>query len=110
MVAVLCFAAFDRSLNCVNGCCLFFLPLMTGLVYCSGLPPPQKKKKKNLQIWFLCQNSLTREQKIRVVGFVLKKLFTHFEILIVSHASNCVNGHYSVSFGSLIYCSGLSVK
>ena len=24
--------------------------------------------------WILCQNSLTRELKIRVVGFVLKKL------------------------------------
>ena len=29
--------------------------------------------KKN-QIWILCQNSLTRELKIRVGGFVLKKL------------------------------------
>ena len=40
-------------------------------------PPPPKKKKKN-QIWILCQNSLTRELKIRVVGFVLKKLLTYF--------------------------------
>ena len=30
-------------------------------------------------------NSLTIELKIRGVGFVLKKLFTHFEMLIVSH-------------------------
>ena len=34
-------------------------------------PPPQKKK---FQIWICCQNSLTRDLKIRVVGFVLKKL------------------------------------
>ena len=36
-------------------------------------PPPKKKKKKN---WILCQNSRTRELKIRVVGVVLKKLLT----------------------------------
>ena len=24
----------------------------------------------------------------------LKRLFTHFEMLIVLHASHCVNGHY----------------
>ena len=35
-------------------------------------PPPPPPKKKN-QIWILCQNSLTRELKIRAVGFVLKK-------------------------------------
>ena len=34
-------------------------------------------------IWILCQNSLTRELKIRVVGFVLKKLFTPFETLFL---------------------------
>ena len=31
------------------------------------------------------QNSLTREIKIRVVGFVFKKLLTYFEMLIVPH-------------------------
>ena len=42
-------------------------------------PPPQKKKKKKKkQIWILCQNSLTRELKIRVVGFVLKKVINIF--------------------------------
>ena len=43
-------------------------------------PPPQKKKKnrkKNSKIWILCQNSLTRELRIRFIGLVLKKLFTH---------------------------------
>ena len=57
-------------------------------------PPPQKKKKK--QIWILCQNSLTRELKIRVVRFVLKKLLTYFEMLIVPHAPQCI--HVDVGF------------
>ena len=48
----------------------------------------------SFQIWILCRNSLTRELKIRVVGFAHKKLFTHFEMLIVSNALHCVNGHY----------------
>ena len=39
----------------------------------SPAPPPLLQKK----IWILCQNSLTRELKIRVVGFVLKKLLTY---------------------------------
>ena len=52
----------------------------------------------SFQIWILCQNSLTRELKIRVVGFALQKLFTHFEMLIVSHALHCVNGHYFVFY------------
>ena len=39
----------------------------------------------SFQIWVLCRNSLTRELKIRVVGFVLKTLFTHFEMLIVTN-------------------------
>ena len=54
-----------------------------------SLPPHPKKKN---QIWILCQNSLTRELKIRVVGFVLKKLLTYFEMLIVPHALQCVDG------------------
>ena len=40
----------------------------------------------------LCQNSLTRELKIRVVGFVLKKLLIVFEMLIVPHALHCIDG------------------
>ena len=52
----------------------------------------------SFQIWILCQNSLTRELKIRVVGFALKKLVTHFEMLIVSHALHCVNGHSFVFY------------
>ena len=38
-----------------------------------------------LQIWILNHNSLIRELKIRVVGLVLKHLFTYFEMLIVLH-------------------------
>ena len=45
-------------------------------------PPPPPPKKKKIQIWILCQNSLTRELRIRVVGFVRKKLLTYFEMLI----------------------------
>ena len=45
-------------------------------------PPPKKKKKKKTQ----------RELKIRVVGFMLKKLLAYFEMLIVPHALQCVDG------------------
>ena len=61
-------------------------------------PPPPPPKKKN-QIWILCQNPLTRELKIRVVGFVLKKLLTYFEMLIVPHALQCVDGCFFVFYG-----------
>ena len=60
-------------------------------------PPPPPQKKKN-QIWILCQNSLTRELKIRVVGFVRKKLLTYFEMLIVPHALQCVDGCFFVFY------------
>ena len=63
-------------------------------------PPPPFKKKSDLdsQIWILCQNSLTRELKIRVVGFVLKKLLTYFEMLIVPHSLQCVDGCFFVFY------------
>ena len=61
-------------------------------------PPPQKKKSKKNQIWILCQNPLTRELKIRVVEFVLKKLLTYFEMLIVPHALQCVDGCFFVFY------------
>ena len=64
-------------------------------------PPPPQKKKMLCQIWILCQNSLTRELKIRVVGFVLKKLLTFFENLIVPHALHCINGCFFVFFPHL---------
>ena len=59
-------------------------------------PPKKKKKKKKKKIWILCQTSLTREVEIRVVGFVLKKLLTYFEMLIVPHALQCVDGCFFV--------------
>ena len=74
-------------------------------------PPSKKKKKKKLfQMWILCQNSLTRELKIRGVGFVLKKLLTFFENLIVPPALHCIDGCFFVftSFDSLAYCFGFS--
>ena len=49
-----------------------------------ALNPPSPQHTQKNQIWILCQNSLTRELKIRVVVFVLKKLY--FKMLIVPHA------------------------
>ena len=61
-------------------------------------PLPPSPHKKN-QIWILCQKSLTRELKIRVVGFVRKKLLTYFEMLIVPHdALQCVDGCFFVFY------------
>ena len=72
-------------------------------------PPPPPPKKK--QIWILCQNSLTRELKIRVVGFVLKKILTYFEMLIVPHALHCVDSCIFVftSFDT-VCCFGFSAR
>ena len=69
-----------------------------------ALPAPLKKKKKKKKIWILCQNSLTRELKIRVVGFVLKKLLTYFETLIVPHALQCVDGCFFCILPHLTFC------
>ena len=75
------------------------------------VPPPPKKIPPNPppplqrnQIWILCQNSLTRELKIRVVGFVLKNLLTYFEMLIVPHALQCVYGCFFVFLPHLTFC------
>ena len=73
MVAFLYFTAFDILL--LAYCYCFSTP--------SPLPSTTTTKKNQIQI--LCQNLLTRELKIKVVGFVLKKLFTYFEMLIVPH-------------------------
>ena len=70
-------------------------------------PPPQKKKKSD---FILCQNTLTRELKIRVVGFVLqkfKKLLTYFEMLIVPHALQCVDGCFFVFYHIWHFASGI---
>ena len=52
---------------------------------CPSAPPPLQK----IQIWILCQNSLTRELKIRVVGFVLKKLLTYSHVYWNFECSTC---------------------
>ena len=39
----------------------------------------------------LCKNSLIGELIVKVVGFVLKKLLTSFEMLIVPHVLHCVD-------------------
>ena len=95
-----CFTFYRWLLFCI-------LPLFTVslTVLVSMFPPPPPSPPSNphlfsFQIWFLCQNSLTRELKIRVVGFVLKKLFTHFEKFVL----------ITCPFYSLLYCFGLGVK
>ena len=62
-------------------------------------PPPTpthtQKKKKNYYSDLGSQNSITRWLKIRLVGFVLKKLLTYIKMLIVPHVNlgNCVEYH-----------------
>ena len=48
--------------------------------------------------------ALTRELKIRVVGLVLKKLLTYFEMLIVPHALQCVDGCFFCILPHLTSC------
>ena len=76
-----------------------YLPMLLALFSTTPPPPPKKKKKKKIMpdLDFF-QNSLTRERKIRVVGFVLKKLLTFFENLIVPHALHCLNGCFFVFY------------
>ena len=61
-------------------------------------PPSFALQKKVFfsQIWIHCRNSITKEFKIRVVGFVLKKLLTYFEMLIVPHAPHCVSSCFFI--------------
>ena len=68
-------------------------------------PTPHPKKKK--EIWILCQNSLTRELKIRVAGFVLKKLLRYFEMLIVPHALQFVDDCFFVFYSIWHFASGI---
>ena len=60
------------------------------------LPPPPPQKKSDLDS--LSKFTYYRELKIRVVGFVHKKLLTYFEMLIVSHALKCVDGCFFVFY------------
>ena len=77
MVAVLYFTSLDSLAYCFG----FSVPSNSP----SPSPPPSAFFFFS-DIDFHCQTSLTREPKIRVVGFALKKLFTHFQMLIVSQS------------------------
>ena len=59
---------------------------------------PSPAKFFFFKTWILCQNSLPGELIIRVVGFVLKKLLTFFEMLIVPHALQCIDGCFFVFY------------
>ena len=65
---------------------------------------PLPKKIFFSRFEFFGLNSLTRELKIRVVGFVLKMLSTFFEKLIVPHALHCKDGFFFVFY--LIWQAG----
>ena len=63
-------------------------------------PPPRPKRKHNSffpDLDFLSKFT-ARELKIRVVGFMLKKLLTFFEMLIVPHALHCIDGCFFVFY------------
>ena len=57
-------------------------------------PPPQKKKKK-------------KKTEKKSVGFVLKKLLTYFEMLIVPHALQCEDGCFFVFYRIWHFASGI---
>ena len=65
-----------------------------------------------IQIKILWQKSLTRELNIKVVGFVLKKILTYFEMLIVPHALHCVDYSCIFVFTSFdtVCCFGFSAR
>ena len=68
------------------------------LAYCFGFSttsPPPKQKKNSPDLDSLSKFTY-RELKIRVVGFVLKKLLTYFEMLIVPHALHCIDGCFKI--------------
>ena len=108
-----------QELGALNFICDYtFIYRENLLTYSAGTildhtPPPPPPAIFFFQIWILCQNSLTRVLKIRVVGFVLKKLFSFFEILIVPHTLHFIDGCFlyftsSCSLDSLAYCFGFS--
>ena len=76
-----------HALHCVDGCCFVFYWLT---ILVSVFPPLPTSPLHHLQP----HNNFTRKLKIRLIGFVLMKLFTHFEMLTVSHAPHCINGQY----------------
>ena len=75
---------------------VLYITSLDSLAYCFGFsvrsnPPPQPHLHPHLHFFlfrygFFVKIHLLESYKIRVVGFALKKLFTHFEMLIVSHA------------------------
>ena len=71
-----------------------YLPTLLAPFSTTPPPPSTPPTPANFffQIWILCQNSLPGELIIRVVGFVHKKLLTFFEMLIVPHALQCIDG------------------
>ena len=75
----------SHALHCVDGCCLYFI-LFDRVAYYFGFStrprptPPHCRPTHFFRFRFFCLNSLTIELKIRVIGFVLKKLLTYFEI------------------------------
>ena len=82
-----------------------YLPMLLAPFSPRSPPPP----KIFFQIKILCQNSFTKELKIRGVGFVLKSYLTFFQTLIVPHALHCIVAFlYFTSFDSLAYCFGFS--
>ena len=72
-----------HALHCVDRCFFAFLPYLTicHTVLVSALTHFDQKK----MIYILCLNPLTGELKVRVVGFVLKKLITYLNLLILPH-------------------------
>ena len=91
VIHIFCNVDFTTCFTLCRWLLFCILPLLTvwHTVLVSVFPPPLPTPTPStfffsFQIWILCRNSLTRELKIRVVGFALKKLFTHFEMLIVS--------------------------
>ena len=62
------------------------------------------------EIWDLIE-SVSGDFVPNLVGFLFKRLFTYFEILIGPPALYCVDGccMYSTSFDRLVYCFGVSV-
>ena len=69
-----------HALQCVDGCFFCILPHLT---FCFW--------HTEVRFKLFWQNSLTRELSIKVVGFVLKKILTYFEMLTVPHALHCVD-------------------
>ena len=111
-----------HALHCVDGSCFFSFTSLYSLAYCFGFnvfstfppPPPPTPASPTFnpticflfRIGFFVKLLLLDSSKLVGVGFALKTLFTHFEMLIVSHALHCVNDHYlySISFDSLVNC------